>query len=318
MKKDDTLDPKSNARETVIHSIKAITVHEHFLNKAIADSHAENGIEWIVQYETKTGLNEIGSEWRPFRDKLSAVNFVAEFPVGSGIDNKPYELDLKELDSPNWWPEHSVNSIFKLRGEVSDYLEPCYEILVGAGVRSRLLYVPTKELWDAFSKTELDWYKDRFGANWWYALTAEYVANHFPNNSPAGYAARILYAYKIDGDNFTAGYLTRELKMVLSQTEMIAMKSERTKSKAGKGGGKSSAFKKESRLEAFLLEIEKLGTHFPDLNEQAIVNQAFDDAVAITPVLWNVGKGQKDEYLSTLRSKEPYKSRYWAIFDKTA
>jgi hypothetical protein len=83
--------------------------------------------------------------------------------------------------------------------------------------------------------------------------------------------------------------------------------------------GAKSASSREKRIEAFMSEIEKLGDIFPRANEAAVVDQAFQNAVQKNRKLWRQGAGQKEEYLShDLSSTDPYKTRYYAIFGKTA
>lgn len=86
-----------------------------------------------------------------------------------------------------------------------------------------------------------------------------------------------------------------------------------------KASGQKSNQKKTQRILSFLEEIEQLGDMFPRMSEQSIVDQAFENVVGKHPGFWKQGKGQKDAYLSEhIRSEEPYKSRYYTIFGKTA
>ena len=53
--------------------------------------------------------------------------------------------------------------------------------------------------------------------------------------------------------------------------------------------------------------------------EKRLVDQAFETVVGRDLDLWRQGRGQKDAYLSQdIRSVEPYKSRYYAVFTQTA
>jgi len=102
-----------------------------------------------------------------------------------------------------------------------------------------------------------------------------------------------------------------------AEYETLAYRSE--KQSRSIASGKKSSNKKIERIESYLKEIEKLGDLFPRMNERSIVDQAFENVVGKHPELWKQGKGQKESYLSQhIRSEEPYKSRYYAIFGKTA
>jgi hypothetical protein len=107
------------------------------------------------------------------------------------------------------------------------------------------------------------------------------------------------------------------LRTKLSEYETLAYRTE--KHSRSIASGKKSSKKKSERIKLFMEEIEKLGDMFPRMNEQKIVDQAFDNVINTYPDLWNQGKGQKEAYLSQhIRSEEPFKSRYYAIFGKTA
>lgn len=87
--------------------------------------------------------------------------------------------------------------------------------------------------------------------------------------------------------------------------------------KAGSGGGQNSRNRRTKRLEAFMNAIEELRDLFPRIGEDAIVKQAFENAAEKYSNFWKQGPGQSERYATDLRSEEPFKQRYFAVFKKS-
>ncbi|GAA3868016.1 hypothetical protein [Celeribacter arenosi] len=116
--------------------------------------------------------------------------------------------------------------------------------------------------------------------------------------------------------SFMAGMSAAAFDRKPLEYEVVAMKE--AKRKRGAASGQASNNKRAARVAAFWSEIEALADLFPKMTEERIVAQAFENAVANDPDLWRQGKGQMEAYLSDdIRSTEPYKSQYYALFQKT-
>ncbi|AXI54921.1 hypothetical protein C1J05_10815 [Sulfitobacter sp. JL08] len=85
----------------------------------------------------------------------------------------------------------------------------------------------------------------------------------------------------------------------------------------GEKGGAASRKRRLANLEILIQEIEKLSQSVGTFSEERIVEQAFEaarDREAKMPS----SKRTLDEYGTALRSEEPFKSRYEAVFRKNA
>ena len=123
---------------------------------------------------------------------------------------------------------------------------------------------------------------------------------------------------RVISDAGTIGRLVEHYRWKFHYESTVIKKRSHEKN-LGKLGGQKSSIAKNNRLNSFMDEIEKLGDLFHRVPEASIIDIAFNNAVKSNPNLWKQGKGQKDEYLEQhIRSEEPYKSRYYAIFGKTA
>jgi hypothetical protein len=86
---------------------------------------------------------------------------------------------------------------------------------------------------------------------------------------------------------------------------------------AGSGGGKSSSGKRIARLEALMQQIEALAQLSDVMAEERILAQAWDNASKAVHEMPKTPK-VRFEYEVQLRSIEPFKTRFQAIFQKNA
>ncbi|GAA3855059.1 hypothetical protein [Celeribacter arenosi] len=116
--------------------------------------------------------------------------------------------------------------------------------------------------------------------------------------------------------SFTAGFSAAALLRKPLEYEVVKL--QEAKRKRSKASGKASMSNRAKRVAAFWAQIVELAPFYPKMSEDRILEQAFDHAVEKDPDLWRQGKGQMEAYLSDdIRSKEPYKSQYYALFQKT-
>ena len=124
-------------------------------------------------------------------------------------------------------------------------------------------------------------------------------------------------------DTFDIGFLAGRLwseyrtkenleELVEKGEASVIAQEKRTKASASK-----SSEKRFINIEYLLKEIENLAGHHPAFSEESIFKQAYENARVKNP---NMPKSKKtlDEYGTVLRSEEPFKSRYEAVFRKNA
>ena len=191
-----------------------------------------------------------------------------------------------------------------------------YEALEGAGVYN--------QKW-TLSELVITWLgergeasiREKFGENWEAVAAFEYCNKHFHSTSLATLAARVLVGEFVANNSFDAGYASRELELLHGGVEDIAIRTMQTRKRAGVGGGKASSKKRLENLEIVIEEIEKLAGIVGQISEDRIVEQAFEIAKGRKP---HFPKSRKtiEEYGTALRSQEPFKSRYEAVFRKNA
>jgi hypothetical protein len=129
-------------------------------------------------------------------------------------------------------------------------------------------------------------------------------------------SAQLFLAFFITYDDFTVGYLTKEILAIAAGTEELATESIDTRKKAGDGGARASRKRKMANLEVVMQEIEKLSSAAGLVSEERLVAQAFEEA-ELRQASIPKSRRIRDEYGTTLRSEEPFKSRYRAVFHES-
>ncbi|MDJ0825301.1 MAG: hypothetical protein QNJ16_07350 [Rhodobacter sp.] len=271
-----------------------------------------DGPVWHVWISTKTGLDQNNLGVFRFTNEEEAQEVAKEFQVGSEVpdhaENDP--LLFREI-----YQKAGNLKFFSTAGD-NDFFE-CYDCLQGAGVIDSDAQ-PTRAVLDWCGEETVERAKSEWGENWSAYCEFAYCLNHFPRSSLAHISSQIMYAYFIEYDDFSAGYLLRELQFLMGGAEEIASQTIETRSKAGKAGSHASRKARGRRIEAFMQAIEALSDLSPRMNERAILDQAFKNAVASDPALWRQGKGRKEEYETELRLNHDYRTRYFSVFGKTA
>jgi hypothetical protein len=156
----------------------------------------------------------------------------------------------------------------------------------------------------------------KYGENWTAIAALEYCAKHFHPTSLASLAARVLVADLIADSDYDAGYASKWLEVLFGGVERVALQSVEARRVAGEGGGRASRERRRANLELVMLEIEKLAQVVGLISEDRILAQAFESARELQP---NMPKSSKtlEDYGTALRSEEPYKKRYEAVFRKS-
>jgi len=288
---------------------------EH-LSSLPADAPIRNAIEndlpiWGLTTFYRTGLDQEGSKMSWHVSEEAAVQSMQ--PEGAVID----VADFMRPSSV----EFVVGSIcaetyltaWGMRGEAP--YELIYEALHGAGVYHNFDVSPLVLAW--IGDAGKIWFEEEYGENWHSVVLLEYCLAHFGSDALATLAARILVSEFIANNDFDAGYASRELIMLASGAEEVALKSRANQEKRAREGGRASSVKKAMRLSMYMDEIEKLSPLVEMISEDRVLSQAWDN-LKKEHSDWPVTPKVRFDYEVELRSTEPNKSRYNLFFGKSA
>jgi hypothetical protein len=256
-----------------------------------------------------------------FDTEGEAEAFVDAHPVGSELPGRNW--DGVKFDGKKFI-QAVVNSGGASIGAGDEDLYLPWHVLSEAGITSASDDAAFRKIKDYLGELRLDDLKSRFDENWEAAAVFEYCFQACPHSSAVYLAAACRFHYFITGNDFAAGYLLRDLEVVVQGVENEAVKSMNRKKRAGEAGSKTSTKARKARLEALLAEMEMITSRNPDFanfDEMTIARLAVSKCEETNPNLWRQGKGQLPEYLSEIRSGsagEKMKARYLSIFGKTA
>lgn len=273
---------------------------------------------WTVHLEMRTGLDKLATSFRTFASEDAAKDAVKSRPVGRKYgDGIGYPVRFQEFaqNAPTN-PNRILSDLFTVfEGHSIDGI--CYDALSGAGVKTEAGYSTSDAVKEWVGSDTIAWMKEAFGENWSVVAEFEYSINHFPRLSLACLASQLFLAQYVTEDDFSVGYLTKEIQVIAGGTEQAASHSTEIRKKAGQGGARASRDRRQANLETLMQEIEKLADVVGLIGEDLIVAQAFENARTSQPKMPGT-KRTLDDYGTTLRSEEPFKSRYEAVFRKNA
>lgn len=274
---------------------------------------------WWVWLTTRSGLLPEKYSHRICRTQEEAAAYVDKYSVGTEIN-------------VGAWVGHGAGLLKAFRKMVEAGKAPgvdragdddsplAFDVLNEAGITD----------WDGISakvkdflgRQRIDVLKNKFGENWSTAAVYEYCCLNLPNSSTAYVAAAYQFHWYITGNDFTAGYLWRDLECLVYGVESAAVKSLEMRKKAGASGSKKSAKAREERRLSLMRMMEHVAERNPDivkLGAKIVADLALSSCVEEAPVLWAQGQGQVDEYLGEMRrgeAGEGLQSRYLAMFPK--
>jgi hypothetical protein len=209
---------------------------------------------------------------------------------------------------------------------VGDYKEVCAQILVTANIWDKDKKLSKEQLDYLRSKmgnTDVEKHIEEFGDNFRYLGAKQVIQMKGLTFSHVWNALQVLIYADYYKDEFMAGAswalqiqkLFREKHFLNAERDMLV--SKETKKKAGKRGGQSASNKRQKRIETMLSEMETLVSENPALKrktaKQLLADLAIEAAVKSNSKLWSQGKDQRDNYLSAMKTDEPFKERFEAL-----
>lgn len=273
---------------------------------------------WVVWITTRTGLDKESNGATFFHCERAAKEAVSSMPVGTVYgDEFGFPMRFREFFSraSKAGSSHDFLSRFFGVGDEEAVHFKCYEALSEAGVICKKSYETSQAVLDWLGQDHINWMRENLGENWSCVGELEYCVNHFPDSSLATLAAKLFVAQFVTHDDFAAGYLTKEIEAIAGGTEEVALQSTNARKKAGEGGGKAARERREANLETLMREIEKLSDAANLVSEDLILAQAQKSAGEFSNKMPK-SKATLADYETTLRSVEPFKSRYEAVFRK--
>lgn len=273
---------------------------------------------WEVWITTRTGLDKEVVGLSYFATEEAAEAAVASMPVGMTYgDHFGFPKRIKEIVGTGGLDPAAMLSYMFGSGDHDAVHFVCYEALAEAGVISKKDYTTLPSVLDWLGDDHVAWMRNTFGENWSAVAQFEFCLNHFPDSSLASLSAKLFLSQFVTNDDFTAGYVTKEIEAISGGTEAAAFLAANTRIKAGEAGARASRDRRLQNLELLMQEIEQLSGAVGLISEERIIEQALEKSVEKQLDFPKSRKTHAD-YGTALRSEEPFKSRYEAVFRKNA
>lgn len=310
-------------RKLVVKSITSWPENEDPLSVAQVGSGVEqySALGWKVLVRIQEGMKPESGVLLDFDTESEAEAFVDAHPVGSELHGRNW--NGVKFDGKKFIQAVVDSGGAHIRVGDKDLGLP-WAVLKEAGIIGADGFGSAGKVLDFLGDQRVSELKSRFGENWEAAAEFEYCYQETSHSSAVYLAAACRFHYFVSGDDFSAGYLLRDLEVVVYGIEAEATKSITRKKRAGEAGSKTSTKAKQARMEALLAALEDLASSnkdFVKFSESAILGVAFSKCEAMNPGLWRQGKGKLSEYLGEIRrgdAGEELKGRYISIFGKTA
>lgn len=280
--------------------------------KEAFDGGEEPETVWVVTLRIQEGLLPEHTVWMYLRSEQEADKVKSEYPVGSEY---PYVSPFLEIDLDKW----IAVGFFPIAGGDEELYLP-WQVLMDAGISDENGLHASKMVLDYLGKERIEELKKKYGENWQAVAEYEYCYKNTSNSSPAFVAAAARFCYFVLENDFKAGYLLRDLEVLVNGVESEAAKAMEMRKKAGGAGGKTSRKARDERRADLIDKIETVAARNPDMiriGAEALAKLAVEDCERENPTLWSQGKGQTVDYLGEIRrgeAGESMKERYQALF----
>ncbi|WP_322994232.1 hypothetical protein [Castellaniella sp.] len=330
------MDPKKAARKEIVERVNVYkrSDYDEAFSDLVDGGHPE---VWIAQVSIKEGMDRSSSRSMFFHSESKATEYVEAHPVGSEFNGRPQEGTESEAVAkmtvrtyvdeghfPDTRHQFLLSSlpmeqlleagIFERKGRVSLLL---YDSpLSGRGP----IPVLSKIVLDFIGHQHASDLKERFGREWEHVAAWEYCWVKFPHSSLVYISAAHDYAQFVLKDYLTAGYLLRDLEVLILGIEAETVRAAERKKKAGEKGKAASSKARAKRRMALLEAMEAFAKRNPDMiafGDKEVAKRSLPQCVDADPDLWAQGKNQIDQYLTEIRLGDAgpeAKARYQACF----
>lgn len=286
-----------------------------FPPKEAFDGEKEPDEIWQVLMTVQEGTLPDTTHRKIFYSEHQADHYINKHPIGSELPTTLLSQVSNAMSFDDW-----VNfGLFPIRGGDEELYLP-WQVMKDAGLIDENGTRSSMDVLRYLGEDRTRILEEKYGENWSAAAEFEYCLAELPNSSPAFIAAACRFHYFVLENDFKAGYLLRDLEVLVHGIEAEALKARETRRKAGLSGSKKSAEAREKRRADLLEKMELIASRNVDavrFGEDAFSQVALKECIKDDEALWTQGAGQVAEYLGEIRRGEAgpdMEKRYRALF----
>lgn len=271
---------------------------------------------WRVYLDVQEGLLPQESILTYFLSEEEAKAYTKKHPIGSiftySFTSEFIEkMDFEKWVDLGWFP-------IKAGGPNSFTV---FDTLKSSGITDEAGINTSQHIIDALGTERVKALIEIYGENWQVVARYQYCVNALPHSSPAYIAAAHDFCYFILEDDFKAGYLLRDLEVLLNGVEVTAVQAIEMRQKAGRSGSRKSSQAREKRRSMLFERMVELASRNADiaqlLGAEGVARLALQQCIEEDAIAWKQGPGQVSEYLGEIRRGEAgteLQQRYQQIF----
>lgn len=272
---------------------------------------------WLVRISFRDGMKPEQSTFKICDSQKEAQKIASTYQIGEEMRSIVEEV----------WETLGVEAlrdaidrrVFPMMGPDEDrYL--VWKTLVDAEVIAPNGVYSSTKISDFLGRDRIDDLQKIHTDNWRVAAEFEYCWQNYHHSSPVFIAAACNFKYYIEGNEYAAGYLLRDLEILVHGVEAEALKAQETRRRAGGAGGATSRTARAKRRTDLFAKMETLSEQNPAfvrLGAEQVAKLALEDCQHANPALWRQGKGQVNDYLGEIRRGEAgddMRARFQALF----
>lgn len=251
------MDPREATRRTVVVRREVIRCApgDSLYPRNLLDEDDPSDI-WMAFLTTRTGMMPTQTVCWLLRSADEAQSFERDFQVGREIDETGAKAPGKERIRREYI-QNMIDGGGQLLGVAAGDEESglAFEVLDKAGVTVGLGI--SRAVTVFLGKQRIGMLKSRYRDNWRVAAVFEYCWLNFPHSSLAYVAAAYQFHHYITHDDFSAGYLWRDLEILANEVETKAEKSTRVV-QAAVAGGKARAATTQAARRTIISQMENM------------------------------------------------------------
>lgn len=260
---------------------------------------------WRVSLTVQTGLLPEYNMNHIFENQREAENLINAHPVGSEYDDGLTSIGKDFFSTSDI--DFAIQIGWTPSGATTPYILLPIEILSKVGVFAEDLWHLNQAVVDFIGASRMEELQENYDFVSKYVAAMQFASAKFDPASLEHRAASYLFSFYVLEDKFTAGYLLRDLEVLIGNIERNALREQSRLSHATKKSGETSSTKRRERINALLDELQRYCRDNPEYrwqSEKTVIETATKIAAANNPKLWKQGRGQADEYAGEIRRGE--------------
>lgn len=215
---------------------------------------------WMTTLTTKSGSLPERTSMFVHESKEASEAILAAHPVGSFFDPEPNENDPFQNGSRIWgekiFNDPQIGAVFLSAADDDNYL--AWRTLKEAGLNDGYRIAP--KVVSFLGEDRIEKLKALYDDNWQAVAEMEYCWYNLDCSSSAYVAAQKQYHYFVSQDDFAAGYLQRDLEILVEGVEEAVARAneffEKQSKRSAQGGAANAEKAKLRRTRFYSLALE--------------------------------------------------------------